>query len=149
MPSDCNTMASSPEVTCSPEATTASYSRASYAARRFVAVLLAGLEPPGLLDPGHKLVGLSGHGRNHHGASMTGVDLTLHVGRDVADAVNIGDGRPAEFEHQQGQPPLPSEASRCGRLQAIATNMAGPSGTGRQSGPYIADRRDALNLGAA
>ncbi len=30
MPMDCSTMASSPEVTCSPEATTASYSRASW-----------------------------------------------------------------------------------------------------------------------
>ena len=30
MPIDCRTMASSPEVTCSPEETTASYSRQSY-----------------------------------------------------------------------------------------------------------------------
>jgi hypothetical protein len=31
---------------------------------------------------------------------MAGIDLTLHMPRDVADTVNIGDGRAAEFHHE-------------------------------------------------
>jgi hypothetical protein len=60
-------------------------------------------DAPGLLDPGHQLIGLSGHGRDHHGASVPGVHLTLDVRRDIANPVDIRDRRTAEFEHQQGQ----------------------------------------------
>ena len=64
-------------------------------------VLLPLLEAPGLLDPGHELIGMAGHGRDHDGASMAGVGLALHMRGDVADPVDIGDRRAAEFEHQK------------------------------------------------
>jgi hypothetical protein len=31
---------------------------------------------------------------------MAGVDLALHMARDIADAFNIGDGGAAEFHHE-------------------------------------------------
>jgi hypothetical protein len=34
---------------------------------------------------------------------VPGIHLALYVLRGVADPVDIGDGRTAEFEHQQGQ----------------------------------------------
>ncbi len=87
MPS--STIASSPAVTCSPEATTASYSRASCRRRRVPA-------------PAHQLVGLAGHGGDHDGHLVAGVDLALDVLRDIADSVEIGDRGSAEFHHQAG-----------------------------------------------
>jgi hypothetical protein len=50
--------------------------------------------------PFHKLVGGPGHGRNHHGDLMTGVDLTLDMARDVADPLDIGHRGAAEFHDQ-------------------------------------------------
>ena len=88
-PIPCSTIASRPAVTCSPEATTASYSRASMQRR-------------GLATPFDQLIGRAGHGRDHDGDLMAGVDLALDVARDVADAVDIGDRRSAEFHHQTG-----------------------------------------------
>ena len=84
-----STIASSPAVTCSPEATTASYSRASCSGARLAA-------------PADQLVGLAGHGRDHDGDLVAGVDLALDVARDIADAVDIGDRGSAEFHHQAG-----------------------------------------------
>ena len=69
---------------------------------RAAVVFLPLLEAPGLLDPGHELVGLAGHGRDHHGDGVAGVGLALHMRGDVADPVDVGDRRAAEFEHQQG-----------------------------------------------
>src|SRR5512142_2030653 len=46
-------------------------------------LLLPLLEAPGLLDESNELVGVPGHGRDHDRASMAGVDLALHVRRDV------------------------------------------------------------------
>ena len=54
----------------------------------------------GLAAPCHQLVGLAGHRRDHHGDLMAGIDLALHMARDVADAVDIGDGCAAEFHHE-------------------------------------------------
>ena len=72
-------------------------------ARRIATVLLqALLEAPGLLDESDELVGVPGHGRDHDGASVAGIDLALDVRGDVPDAVDVGNRRPAEFEHQQG-----------------------------------------------
>ena len=85
-------MASSPAVTCSPVATTASYSRASKMCRSLSA-------------SSHHVTSRSvvaGHGRNHDGDFMTGVDLALDVTRDVADAVDIGDRSAAEFHDETG-----------------------------------------------
>ena len=31
---------------------------------------------------------------------MAGVDLALHMARNVADTLDIGDGRAAEFHHE-------------------------------------------------
>ena len=89
MPMPSSAMASRPAVTCSPEATTASYSRGVVQRR-------------GLAAPGDELVGLAGHGRDHDGDLVAGVDLALDVARDVADAVDVGDRRAAEFHHQPG-----------------------------------------------
>ena len=54
----------------------------------------------GLTAPFHQFIGLAGHRRHHHGDVMAGIDLALHVQRDVADAVDIGDGCAAEFHHE-------------------------------------------------
>ena len=74
---------------------------------RLGAVLLPLLEAPGLIDQGDELVGLPGHGRDHHGASVAGVDLALDMGGDVADPIDVGDRGPAEFQHQQGHGLVP------------------------------------------
>src|SRR5579871_1269970 len=50
----------------------------------------------------HELVGGAGHGRDHDGHVVSGVDLTLDVAGDVADAVDIGDGRAAELHDEPG-----------------------------------------------
>ena len=80
-------MASSPEVTCSPEATTVSYSRASWSGAAAA-------------RPGDELVGRSGHGRDHDRDLVAGIDLALDVARDVPDALDVGDRRAAELHHQ-------------------------------------------------
>src|ERR1700681_3292931 len=72
MPIACSAIASSPEVTCSPAATTASYSRAS----------------------------CIGEASRHHCDVMPRVDFAFVMPRDVADSVDIGDGRTAEFHHE-------------------------------------------------
>ena len=54
------------------------------------------------LHPGDELVGLAGHGRDDDGDLMAGVDLALDMAGDVADALDIGDGRAAEFHHETG-----------------------------------------------
>ncbi len=56
----------------------------------------------GVLGPGDQLVGLARHGRDHDGDLVAGIDLALDVARDVADTVDIGDGRAAEFHHKTG-----------------------------------------------
>ena len=61
----------------------------------------------GLAHPRHQLIGGAGHGRDHDRHLVAGVHLALHVTRDVADALDVGDGRPAEFhDHaRHGDPP--------------------------------------------
>ncbi len=56
----------------------------------------------GLRAPADQLVGLAGHGRDHDGDLMAGVDLALDVARDVANALDIGDGSAAEFHDETG-----------------------------------------------
>ncbi len=51
------------------------------------------------LAPGDELVGGAGHGRDHDGDLVPRVNLALDAGRDVADAVEVGDGGAAEFHH--------------------------------------------------
>ena len=90
MPMACSAIASRPAVTCSPDATTASYSRASCMRRG-----LAGTSST-------SSVGRARHRRDHDRDLMAGIDLALDVARDVADAVDIGDRSAAEFHHQPG-----------------------------------------------
>ena len=82
-------MARSPEVTCSPEATTASYSRWSWS-------------DAASLHQADQLVGLPRHGRDDDRDLVAGLDLAPDVHRDVADALDGRDGRAAEFHHETG-----------------------------------------------
>src|SRR5688572_18510820 len=99
MPS--STIASRPAVTCSPEATTASYSTASCSGAVGI-VFDRVMQRRGVARPGDQLVGLPGHGRDHDGDLVAGIDLALHVARHIADAVDVGDGGAAEFHHETG-----------------------------------------------
>ena len=106
-------MASSPAVTCSPAATTTSYSRCRHASVR-----------PAWrrLGPGHQLVGLAGHGGDHHGDLVAALDLALHQAGDMADALDVGHRRAAEFH------------CNFGHLQGGACGFCGPyidAGTAR------------------
>ena len=55
-----------------------------------------------VLAPGDQLVGDAGHGGDHDGDLVAGVDLALHAGGDVADAVEVGDRGAAELHHDAG-----------------------------------------------
>ena len=52
--------------------------------------------------PVDQLIGRAGHGGDHDGDLVAGVDLALDVARHVADAVDVGDRRSAELHHQPG-----------------------------------------------
>jgi 2-polyprenyl-6-hydroxyphenyl methylase/3-demethylubiquinone-9 3-methyltransferase len=64
-------------------------------------VVFAGVVQGGAVAaPGHQLVGLAGHGRDHDRDLVSGVDLALDVTRDIADALDIGNRGSAELHHQ-------------------------------------------------
>ncbi len=65
----------------------------------------------GLPAPFDQLIGHAGHGGDHDGHIVAGVDLALDVARHVADAVEIGDRRSAEF-HYQPSHDVPGRAKR-------------------------------------
>ena len=72
-------------------------------------VVLAGVEEErGLADPADELVGLAGHGGDDDGDVVAALDLALHLGGGVADAVEVGDAGAAEFHHQTGHGPRPA-----------------------------------------
>ncbi len=54
----------------------------------------------GVLAPGDQLIGLARHGRDHDGDLVARLHLALHMERDIADALHIGDRGAAEFHHQ-------------------------------------------------
>ncbi|BBC02841.1 DNA mismatch repair protein [Bradyrhizobium elkanii USDA 61] len=54
----------------------------------------------GVGAPGHQLIGLAGHRGDDDGDLVARVDLALHMLRDVADTIDIGDGCTAEFHHE-------------------------------------------------
>ena len=54
------------------------------------------------LAPGDQLVGDAGHGGDHDGDLMPGLDLALDPAGDVADTVEIGDGGAAELHDDAG-----------------------------------------------
>ena len=70
----------------------------------------------GIPAPRDQLIGDAGHRRDHDGYIVAGVDLALDVPRDVADAVEIGDRRSAEFHYQTShnlnEPDVPGRAKR-------------------------------------
>ena len=53
-----------------------------------------------LAAPFHQFIGFAGHRRHHHGDVMAGIDLALDMPRDIADSVDTGDRRAAEFHHE-------------------------------------------------
>ena len=55
-----------------------------------------------LARPGDELIGRARHGGDDDGDLVAGIDLALDVARDVADAVDIGDRRSAEFHDKAG-----------------------------------------------
>ena len=87
MPIFCSTMASSPAVTC-------------LAGGHDRVVFARVVQRRGVAAPADQFVGLAGHGGDHDGHVVTGVEFALHMARDVADAVDIGDRRSAEFQHE-------------------------------------------------
>ena len=75
--------------------------RGDLLARRHHGVIFARImQGRGFAAPLHQLVGPAGHGRDHHGHIVAGVDLALHMARDIADAFDVGDGCAAEFHHE-------------------------------------------------
>ena len=54
----------------------------------------------GLAAPFDQLIGRPRHRGHDHRDIVAGIDLTLDVARHVADALDVGDGRSAEFHHQ-------------------------------------------------
>ena len=72
-------------------------------ARRHDRIIFARIVQHGsLAAPGDEFVGLAGHRRNHDRDLMAGLHLAFDVARDVADALDIGDRRAAEFHHETG-----------------------------------------------
>jgi hypothetical protein len=70
-------------------------------ARSHYGVVFAGvMHRRRIAAPFHQFVGLAGHRRHHHRDVMAGVYFAFHMTRDVADPVDIGDGRAAEFHHE-------------------------------------------------
>ncbi len=53
-----------------------------------------------LAAPFDQSIGRARHRRDHDGHFMAGIDLALDVLRDIADAVDIGDRRSAEFHDE-------------------------------------------------
>ena len=47
----------------------------------------------------HELIGDSRHGGHHDGDLVPRIDLALDASRDVADAVEVGDGGAAKLHH--------------------------------------------------
>ncbi len=63
-------------------------------------VLARVVQRRGFRGPADELVGFAGHGGNHDGNLVPRVDLALHVLRNVADALDVGDGCSAEFHDE-------------------------------------------------
>ena len=74
-------------------------------------VLARVMQHGGLPAPFDQLIGHAGHGGDHDGHIVAGVDLALDVARHIADAVEIGDRRSAEFHHQPSHD-VPGRAER-------------------------------------
>ena len=88
MPMDCRMIAISPAVICSPDETTASYSRGSYCgqASRVQA---------------DELVCVPGHRGHDDGHAVAGIHLALHMQRGITDTFDIGDGRSAKLHDEE------------------------------------------------
>ena len=98
-----------------PSSTMASRPGGDLLARGHDRVVFAGVvQGRGVAAPGHQLVGLAGHGGDHHRHVVAGIDLALDVARDVADALDIGDRGAAELHHQTGHGGLADLSGRMG-----------------------------------
>ena len=93
----------------------------------------------GVAAPVHQLVGLAGHGRHDDGDIVSGVDFALDVTRDVADSVDIGDGRTAEFHHEA------AHDDACIPCEDKLDDPHGKWSARAESGVYIAARSGASN----
>ena len=77
------------------------------------------MQDGGLAHPGDELVGHARHGGDDDGDLVAGVHLALHVTRDVADALDVGDGGAAELHHNHSHTRFPP----CG-FASIALELA-------------------------
>jgi hypothetical protein len=96
----------------------------------------------GVAAPVHQFVGLAGHGRHDDGDIVTGVDFALDVARDVADSVDIGDGRAAEFHHEA------AHVDACIPCEDKLDDPHGKWSVRAESGVYIAARSGASTPGS-
>mgnify|MGYP001369286595 CR=1 FL=1 len=56
----------------------------------------------GAIGPGDQLVGLAGHGADHHADLLAGRDLGRHEAAHAPDALQVGHRSAAELHHQTG-----------------------------------------------
>ena len=82
-----------------------------------------------LFAPGDQLIGLARHGGDDHGHIVASGDLALHMARDILNALNIGDGRAAEFHDQTGHRSLMEETGEMCRSRGMVP--PGPQGAYR------------------
>ena len=89
-PMFCRVIASRPAVTCSPRGDDD-------------VIFLGVAERGGLAAQLHQPVGLAGHRRDHDQHLVAGLGLAPHALGDVADPLDPGHRRAAEFHHDAGQ----------------------------------------------
>ena len=88
-PNSCSAIASRPAVTCSPLATTTSYSSRGSCSGLICSVI-------------HQLIGNARHRRDDHRYLVAFLQRSLYTTRDGLDALDVGDRCAAEFLDQPG-----------------------------------------------
>ena len=83
--------------------------------------------------PGDELVGRPGHRRDHHRHLVAAIDLALDVSGDVPDAIDVGDGGPAELHYQPCHRLAVAIPPRPKRRVFIATSAGVPQPANRRS----------------
>ena len=93
-------------------------------------ILARVVQDRGLAHPGDELVGHAGHGGDDDSDLVAAVDLPLHVTRDVADALDVGDRGAAELHHNHSH-----KVSRRALRECVGVGLKGrPPQTG-EPGP--------------